>query len=214
MSRCSSCLCPEGLSGIRCDRVMSSKGQHCGAVLEATEYEQTIESPGYDVAMRFGNRYRDTPYARGQQCSWLIKAPPGHVISLYFKGPIFNIAAFADGLCNDYVEIRYGKSIGTSGARFCGSEIPTKTITTLGNAATVLFRASEREWPIDRVGFKLAYKIHRKSPNQGTFDNFLRNDNLRAFFGVTFDHQVQVIRPLIKPMPNNLLAYFNSLLRR
>ncbi|XP_014671025.1 PREDICTED: integumentary mucin C.1-like [Priapulus caudatus] len=90
-----------------------------------------IPSPGYPFA-------RTLPQ---QKCSWLLKAPHNGRITLWFD--VISTAWFGSFLqpCPDYVEFKYrNDSLINPGARFCGYDIPTFTVTTETNEAAVLLR--------------------------------------------------------------------------
>lgn len=72
---CDRCRCPDGFTGTLCEQVMPGYGANCGGQLELGAEWTRIASPNYPAEFR-----------EGQECSWLLVAPPGQRVQLQFYG--------------------------------------------------------------------------------------------------------------------------------
>ncbi|KAJ1373335.1 Zinc metalloproteinase nas-36 [Parelaphostrongylus tenuis] len=59
---CDTCLCPDGVAGVKCEDPEPPRNAECGGEVNVTDDWQSIESPGYS----------DAGYGPDQKCSWLI----------------------------------------------------------------------------------------------------------------------------------------------
>jgi cubilin len=86
----------------------------------------TISSPGYP-----NNYWSDL------ECVWILKSSDGNRVSLTF----ITFELVENDFCNeDYVEIREGNSSGSFIGTYCGSKLPTNTIS--GSPLWIKFRSS------------------------------------------------------------------------
>ncbi|CAD6185529.1 unnamed protein product [Caenorhabditis auriculariae] len=102
---CSSCKCPAGLGGTRCERIAPST-PGCGGELLATEYWQTIKNT------QVGN------------CHWRIFAPSGKV---HFE--IIETKYKCDSSCaENYLEIKHSRNMEQTGFRQCCNPVPGRIV--------------------------------------------------------------------------------------
>ncbi|VDL83954.1 unnamed protein product [Nippostrongylus brasiliensis] len=73
--RCDRCRCPDGFTGQFCEQVMPGYGAVCGGRIQVNSGWTKINSPGYP-----------REFKEGQECSWLLVAPPGQVVEMQFIG--------------------------------------------------------------------------------------------------------------------------------
>ncbi|CAH1784171.1 unnamed protein product, partial [Owenia fusiformis] len=108
--------------------------------LDSSSPSVTIETPNYPSA-----------YNPNQECNWLIKAPEGSRVNIFFEA--FDI----DGdellnhthVCEDYVEIRKSM-LGQPGSRICGEQVRRSWMTE--ESTTWLKFRSDRE--VEKTGFR------------------------------------------------------------
>lgn len=104
--RCDRCRCPDGFTGQLCDSVMPGYGAECGGRLSVGAGWTTIKSPNYP------NEFKE-----GQECSWLLVAPPNQHVELQFYGQFEMYCKARHSLCMDYVEIRNSTDFANTGMR-------------------------------------------------------------------------------------------------
>ncbi|KAK6019303.1 thrombospondin type 1 domain protein, partial [Ostertagia ostertagi] len=63
-SHCNECLCPNGLSGAKCEDFEPPRKAECGGKITVSEEWQSIESPGFP----------DPGYDPDQKCNWVFEA--------------------------------------------------------------------------------------------------------------------------------------------
>lgn len=86
----------------------------------------TMSSPGYP-----NNYFSDS------ECVWILNSSAGNLVSLTF----ITFELVENEFCNeDYVEIRENNSTGPAIGIYCGSKLPTKTISS--SSLWVKFRSS------------------------------------------------------------------------
>ncbi|CAH1774643.1 unnamed protein product [Owenia fusiformis] len=146
-NNCSQCVCPDGFGGRYCDGIESGKPDECSGFLNATIEPQLITSPDYP------RHYQDF-----QHCNWRIIAPKGCRIVLRFVD-YFEIFCKND-VCYHWLEIKYTKSLGLPGPRFCCKpEKMPEALISKTNEAVVLFRSDYKSETTHRGGFKLEYSL-------------------------------------------------------
>ncbi|EGT43909.1 CBN-NAS-38 protein [Caenorhabditis brenneri] len=123
---CSTCTCPEGLSGMFCEKVAVSNAQ-CGGVIFATKEVKYIQTPNYPDAFPIGT-----------ECYWIIAAPIEGRVFMEFEGEF-------DFLCEDtcdkaYVEVKYHSDQRLTGARFCCSLLPKYRLISFKNEMIVIMK--------------------------------------------------------------------------
>ncbi|CAG9534698.1 unnamed protein product [Cercopithifilaria johnstoni] len=131
--RCGRCRCPDGFTGKLCERVMPGFGADCGGRMELTTSWKRITSPNYP---------RD--FKEGQECSWLLVAPPGQRVQLRFYGEFEMYCKVRHSLCMDYIEIRNSTDFANTGMRYCCYGTPQSTIMSATEDMLVLFRSFYR----------------------------------------------------------------------
>ncbi|CAH1772854.1 unnamed protein product, partial [Owenia fusiformis] len=150
---CDRCRCPDGLAGTYCDQVAPPKIAECGGEVIAesmnTVHSQSIESPGYNLGQ----------YDNGQECSWLIKAPAGSRVVLYFVDTfrVFITASSNGKSCFHWVEVKYKNNKEQTGPRFCGYSTPSERVESEGSEMLVLLRANHTVSRYKRFGFKARF---------------------------------------------------------
>ncbi|KAK6011201.1 hypothetical protein OSTOST_23725, partial [Ostertagia ostertagi] len=78
--RCDRCRCPDGFTGQFCEQVMPGYGAVCGGRIQA-------ENPGVNGGWtKFSSPGYPREFKEGQECSWLLVAPPGQVVEMQFIG--------------------------------------------------------------------------------------------------------------------------------
>ncbi|XP_013421046.1 uncharacterized protein LOC106181263 [Lingula anatina] len=136
---CSSCRCPEGLTG-DCSKVEPST-HNCHAEISVTTTPIIITSPNYPNI-----------YEGGTKCQWLLRPSTVGGKVVVSIGPEYGFQLWTYYACRDYLEIRY-QGIAFTGSRFCGMEYDTLKLTSgsVGEPALVLFRG----WAGGAKGFSL-----------------------------------------------------------
>jgi len=81
-------------------------GASCGGEVSVDDNWSFVSSPGYP-----------TNYKEGQECSWLVTAPPGQHVQLEYIGTFDLYCKAKHSLCMDYVEIRNGSDFSNTGMR-------------------------------------------------------------------------------------------------
>ncbi|CAD6185502.1 unnamed protein product [Caenorhabditis auriculariae] len=125
-NNCSTCACPDGLSGQFCEMVKPSTAL-CGGVLFANKEAGYINSPHYPDY-----------FPLNSECYWIIIAPAEGRVFLEFEEDF-------DFLCEDtcdkaYVEVKYHNDKRMTGARFCCSMLPRTRFISFKNEMIVLMR--------------------------------------------------------------------------
>uniref|UniRef100_A0A8R1E2F0 Zinc metalloproteinase n=1 Tax=Caenorhabditis japonica TaxID=281687 RepID=A0A8R1E2F0_CAEJA len=125
-NNCSTCACPDGLTGRFCEQVHPSNAE-CGGVIFATKEVKYITSPNYP-----------DKFPLNAECNWLIAAPIEGRVFLEFEDEF-------DFLCEDtcdkaYVEIKYQNDKRLTGARFCCSLLPRSRFISFKNEMIVMMR--------------------------------------------------------------------------
>ena len=105
--RCDRCRCPDGFTGQYCEQVMPGYGATCGGKVSLTRSTTRLSSPGYP-----------REFKEGQECSWLLVAPPGHIVEFQFIGEFEMYCKVRHSLCMDYVEVRNSTDFANTGMRF------------------------------------------------------------------------------------------------
>ncbi|VIO90954.1 Zinc metalloproteinase toh-2 precursor, putative [Brugia malayi] len=131
--RCGRCRCPDGFTGKLCERIMPGFGADCGGRIELTSSWKRITSPNYP---------RD--FKEGQECSWLLVAPPGQRVQLRFYGEFEMYCKVRHSLCMDYIEIRNSTDFANTGMRYCCYGTPKSSIMSATEDMLVLFRSFYR----------------------------------------------------------------------
>ncbi len=85
---------------------MPGFGAECGGRVTVGSRWQRISSPGYPAEFK-----------EGQECSWLLVAPPGQHVHLQFLGEFEMYCKVRHSLCMDYVEIRNSTDFANTGMR-------------------------------------------------------------------------------------------------
>uniref|UniRef100_A0A5S6Q4T7 CUB domain-containing protein n=1 Tax=Trichuris muris TaxID=70415 RepID=A0A5S6Q4T7_TRIMR len=128
---CDRCLCPAGLGGPYCKENEPSKESSCGGVLKAAVFSNwtVISSPDYPK-----------PFRKGQRCSWVIKGDPGTRLFVEF---IEKFSMSCSETCEDYVEVKSGSDLRSTGMRYCCSaELPKSVIWADDNLLVIIFNAA------------------------------------------------------------------------
>ncbi|KAF1745725.1 hypothetical protein GCK72_022172 [Caenorhabditis remanei] len=138
-NNCSTCACPEGLSGRFCEQVYPSNSQ-CGGVIFATKEVKYITSPNYP-----------DKFPLDTECNWIIAAPIEGRVFMEFEGDF-------DFLCEDtcdkaYVEVKYHSDKRLTGARFCCSLLPKNRFISFKNEMIIIMRG----YRSSGVGFKAKF---------------------------------------------------------
>uniref|UniRef100_A0A7E4VNW7 Zinc metalloproteinase n=1 Tax=Panagrellus redivivus TaxID=6233 RepID=A0A7E4VNW7_PANRE len=131
--RCDRCRCPDGFTGQYCEQVMPGYGADCGGRVQVTSSWTRVSSPGYPAEFR-----------EGQECSWLLVAPPGQHVQLQFFGEFEMYCKVRHSLCMDYVEIRNSTDFANTGMRYCCFGTPEGAIVSATEDMLVLFRSFYR----------------------------------------------------------------------
>uniref|UniRef100_A0A158PGB1 Zinc metalloproteinase n=1 Tax=Angiostrongylus costaricensis TaxID=334426 RepID=A0A158PGB1_ANGCS len=135
---CDTCLCPDGLSGAKCEDSEPPRNAQCGGGVVVTGEWQSIESPGYS----------DDGYYPDQKCSWFFVAPERKRIEFKFLG---DFSFLCTSTCIDYVEMKISTDFRNTGFRFCCSTVPQSSFVSETNKAIVIFRSQLA----NDIGFKL-----------------------------------------------------------
>uniref|UniRef100_A0A1I7SG82 Metalloendopeptidase n=1 Tax=Bursaphelenchus xylophilus TaxID=6326 RepID=A0A1I7SG82_BURXY len=140
---CSKCRCPSGLSGQTCSKALRTASK-CGRLYHtATSEIKTLSFEG-----------------KGE-CNFLIKAKDGAKIRLHWE----KLFIFESQPCqNSYVEIKYHKDLGTTGARFCSTDIKQKDINSAISTVLVLYRSKSLF-----TSFKLTFSSDEPAPSRSIF---------------------------------------------
>ncbi|EFP09205.1 CRE-DPY-31 protein [Caenorhabditis remanei] len=133
--RCDRCRCPDGFTGQYCEQVMPGYGATCGGKVSLTRSTTRLSSPGYP-----------REFKEGQECSWLLVAPPGHIVEFQFIGEFEMYCKVRHSLCMDYVEVRNSTDFANTGMRFvyCCYGTPPTRIRSATTDMVVLFRSFYR----------------------------------------------------------------------
>nr|pir hypothetical protein R151.5 - Caenorhabditis elegans [Caenorhabditis elegans] len=131
--RCDRCRCPDGFTGQYCEQVMPGYGATCGGKISLTRSTTRISSPGYP-----------REFKEGQECSWLLVAPPGHIVEFQFIGEFEMYCKIRHSLCMDYVEVRNSTDFANTGMRYCCYGTPPTRIRSATTDMVVLFRSFYR----------------------------------------------------------------------
>jgi hypothetical protein len=131
--RCDRCRCPDGFTGQYCEQVMPGYGADCGGRVQVGHTWTRITSPGYPAEFR-----------EGQECSWLLVAPPGQHVQLQFYGEFEMYCKVRHSLCMDYVEIRNSTDFANTGMRYCCFGTPHSSVVSATEDMLVLFRSFYR----------------------------------------------------------------------
>ncbi|CAD6188339.1 unnamed protein product [Caenorhabditis auriculariae] len=150
--RCDRCRCPDGFTGQLCEQVMAGYGANCGGKTYLTTSNTRITSPGYP-----------REFKEGQECSWLLVAPPGHIVEMQFVGEFEMYCKVRHSLCMDYVEVRNSTDFANTGMRYCCYGTPNSRIRSATTDLVVLFRSFYR-------GGKGFDAMARAVPEAGTWN--------------------------------------------
>ncbi|PAV79654.1 hypothetical protein WR25_08720 [Diploscapter pachys] len=131
--KCDRCRCPDGFTGTYCEQVMPGYGAVCGGKVRVSTGWTRISSPGYP------NEFKE-----GQECSWLLTAPPGYIVEFQFMGEFEMYCKVRHSLCMDYVEIRNSTDFANTGMRYCCYGTPQTRIRSATIDMVVLFRSFYR----------------------------------------------------------------------
>ncbi|CAK9294758.1 unnamed protein product [Gordionus sp. m RMFG-2023] len=116
---CKRCLCPTGLTGNKCDKpdtgtveCPENVGLH---YLNQSFRHIEISSPNHPQH-----------YTLNQECIWLIKADcenstNGRLKFMFVKSAPLQLPLSKGGACAHWIEIKYSKDLGLTGARICSS---------------------------------------------------------------------------------------------
>uniref|UniRef100_A0A1I7UZW0 Zinc metalloproteinase n=1 Tax=Caenorhabditis tropicalis TaxID=1561998 RepID=A0A1I7UZW0_9PELO len=152
-SKCSECLCPDGLGGERCEKNEEPRSgffvvcslyslllpeAECGGVISLTDEWTTVESPNYP----------DPGYEADQKCSWLLKSPKGKRVEIEF---IEDFSFLCTSTCVDFVELKISDDLRNTGFRFCCYDKPEISFVSQTDTAIVIFRS---QLSAD-IGFKI-----------------------------------------------------------
>ncbi|MCP9258562.1 Metalloendopeptidase [Dirofilaria immitis] len=116
-----------------CERVMPGYGADCGGQIKLTSSWKRITSPNYP-----------REFKEGQECSWLLVAPPGQRVQLRFYGEFEMYCKVRHSLCMDYIEIRNSTDFANTGMRYCCYGTPQSSIMSATEDMLVLFRSFYR----------------------------------------------------------------------
>ncbi|KAK6012294.1 CUB domain protein, partial [Ostertagia ostertagi] len=103
-SHCNECLCPNGLSGAKCEDFEPPRKAECGGKITVSEEWQSIESPGFP----------DPGYDPDQKCNWVFEASAGKRIEFEF---IEEFSFLCTSTCVDYVEMKISADLRPTGFR-------------------------------------------------------------------------------------------------
>ncbi|KJH46437.1 thrombospondin type 1 domain protein [Dictyocaulus viviparus] len=120
--RCDRCRCPDGFTGQFCEQVMTGYGAVCGGKIQ--NCRENCSS--------------------GQECSWLLVAPPGQIVEMQFIGEFEMYCKVRHSLCMDYVEVRNSTDFANTGMRYCCYGTPNTSIRSATTDLVVLFRSFYR----------------------------------------------------------------------
>ncbi|CAB3408716.1 unnamed protein product [Caenorhabditis bovis] len=145
-SKCSECLCPDGLGGANCEEVEKAKNAECGGIIIVDDEWKEIESPGFP----------SPGYDPDQKCSWLIKANnPEDRVEMEF---IDDFSFLCTSTCVDFVELKISDDLRNTGFRFCCYDKPAGSfVSQLGTAIVIL-----RTQLSNDIGFKLRIRSTNK----------------------------------------------------
>ncbi|EGT57687.1 CBN-NAS-36 protein [Caenorhabditis brenneri] len=146
-SKCSECLCPDGLGGDKCEKNEAPKNAECGGLLELTDDWKTLESPNYP----------DPGYEADQKCSWLLKAQKGKRVEIEF---IEDFSFLCTSTCVDFVELKISDDLRNTGFRFCCYDKPETSFVSQTDSAIIIFRS---QLSTD-IGFKVQVKSTDAEP--------------------------------------------------
>lgn len=107
---CSTCICPGGLTGQRCDEPFVSRavGRTCGGEITATRTWSTLQTPDYPQ------------YFTGELfCSWIITGPQGRRLVAKVNEVQFGNNQCRDTCSGGYVEVKFQQNLRVTGARLC-----------------------------------------------------------------------------------------------
>ncbi|CAA96596.2 Zinc metalloproteinase nas-36 [Caenorhabditis elegans] len=141
-SKCSECLCPDGLGGEKCEKNEDSKNAECGGIIKLTEEWKEIESPNYP----------DPGYEADQKCSWLLKAEKGKRVEIEF---IEDFSFLCTSTCVDFVELKISDDLRNTGFRFCCYDKPEISFVSQTDTAIIIFRS--------QLSTDIGFKIQAKS---------------------------------------------------
>ncbi|XP_061166796.1 uncharacterized protein LOC133175702 [Saccostrea echinata] len=140
------CHCPSPLAGSNCSSVKSSQG--CGGVISLPEDgEHVITSSNYP------NNYRV-----GEECVWLVKAPPDRHIQLTID--FMDVSDNGYDTCYHWLEVRYNL-MGQDGPELCGLRKAERIYTTADELKNVMILRFNTAVSSDRPpskGFHLTVK--------------------------------------------------------
>ncbi|KAI6170121.1 Zinc metalloproteinase [Aphelenchoides besseyi] len=122
LRNCQRCICPTGLGGKHCTKAAKTKTE-CGSEinLKPTSTVQYLE---------FGGVKGD--------CNFLLRASDSAKIQLQ----ILEVHFFPSLPCADnYLEVKYGGDLGTTGARFCADRVAMPNIFSRTNLVVVMYRS-------------------------------------------------------------------------
>ncbi|KAI6234368.1 Zinc metalloproteinase [Aphelenchoides fujianensis] len=157
---CKKCRCPAGLGGKRCTKPAKTKTE-CGEqlVLKATSTAQQLEFGGVVG-----------------ECNFVIRAAAGAKIQLRIE----EVRFYPSVPCNrNYLEVKYGGDLGTTGARFCSNSAPMPNLISRLNHVVVLFRSRS-----STSRFRLSYSSDEPANPFNMFTNSLAifSEFFRGFF--------------------------------
>ncbi|CAD6184205.1 unnamed protein product [Caenorhabditis auriculariae] len=147
-SDCSTCICPDGLSGSHCDTFLPPKNAECGGSMMVAEDWVEISSPNYP----------DPGYEPDQKCSWLFKAHNAEN-RLEFEF-IDDFSFLCTSTCVDFVELKISSDLKNTGFRFCCYEPPKGSFVSETSTAVAIFRSQLS----NDVGFKMRVRSTRQPP--------------------------------------------------
>ncbi|KAI6230387.1 Zinc metalloproteinase [Aphelenchoides fujianensis] len=157
---CKKCRCPAGLGGKRCTKPAKTKTE-CGEqlLLKATSAAQQLEFGGVVG-----------------ECNFVIRAAAGAKIQLRIE----EVRFYPSVPCNrNYLEVKYGGDLGTTGARFCSNSAPMPNLISRLNQVVVLFRSRSLT-----SRFRLSYTSDEPANPFNMFTNSLAifSEFFRGFF--------------------------------
>ncbi|ELU09038.1 hypothetical protein CAPTEDRAFT_224690 [Capitella teleta] len=131
-NKCSSCMCPDGLTGDFCEEVAPSEGTDCGGEIVITKGESVqVTSPGYG---------RRTSFYESTECNWLLKGAQGLKVQLEFRES-FSLHQSNSRLCQHWIEVKTEKDFSIPGPRLCGPVRPEGLFRSEGSEILITFRA-------------------------------------------------------------------------